>query len=290
MNSVCSITVNDAIEQWLNYLKLKGRATKTLCDYKSKCKYLSNELGPKKVNELTPMTIENFLVQASSVHRWSNKTFNNARAIYSTLFTWNLLAKTRKRIVNRSHRHEAYSEEHFNLLYKSIQADKVTALFCKFIYYCLLRPAEIRKLQVKHFNLVERTIFLPGSITKNRRDAIVPVPDQLLSDLHELGIASLEKELYVFGEKKELFKHRPLGNNTIGRVIRIHLKKLGLDNNNYTLYAIKHYSNIQMIKSGWQLADLYKKNRHASVEETANYLRALSRTTDISTKPQPSIL
>lgn len=50
---------------------------------------------------------------------------------------------------------------------------------CRTIYYCMIRNTELGKLKVKHININENSIFIPKEISKNKRDEIVSVPDDL---------------------------------------------------------------------------------------------------------------
>lgn len=57
----------------------------------------------------------------------------------------------------------------------------------------------------------------------------------------------------------------------------------------YTLYSFKHYSNIQRLGNGWNIAEIMKANRHGSVSMTDNYLKEITRDTEISKKAVPAI-
>lgn len=56
---------------------------------------------------------------------------------------------------------------------------------CLTTYFCFIRRTELTKLLVKHVNLKEGIIFIPGDASKNRRDGTVTIPKKLISLLAE---------------------------------------------------------------------------------------------------------
>jgi len=73
-------------------------------------------------------------------------------------------------------------------------------LGCYFCYYCFIRPHEISLIKIGDVNLQNSTIVLYAEQTKNKRDAVVTIPDTMLQLLKTLKIDKYPKDYYVFSE------------------------------------------------------------------------------------------
>lgn len=50
---------------------------------------------------------------------------------------------------------------------------------CLLVYFCFVRRTELTKLQIKHIDLKNSTIFIPAEISKNKKDGIITIPKKL---------------------------------------------------------------------------------------------------------------
>lgn len=71
-------------------------------------------------------------------------------------------------------------------------------LACLVLYNCLIRPRELTYLQIKHISKEKHTVILDKSFTKNKKDASVTLPDQLLDYMNQLGIFDNDPECFLF--------------------------------------------------------------------------------------------
>ncbi len=85
--------------------------------------------------------------------------------------------------------------------------DKHFLTLCLTVYFCFIRRTEISKLLVRHVDLTNDTIFIPGEISKNSKDGIVTIPKKL-KELLLLHLARATEEDFLFSGKD--FKPGPL--------------------------------------------------------------------------------
>ena len=73
-------------------------------------------------------------------------------------------------------------------------------LGCYFCYYCFIRPHEISQIKIEDINLQNSTIVLYAEQTKNKKDAVVTIPDTMLELFKNLNINTYPKNFYVFSD------------------------------------------------------------------------------------------
>lgn len=67
--------------------------------------------------------------------------------------------------------------------------------------YALIRPKEIMALQLKHFHVKDGLIFIPSEISKNKTDAYITLPDEVLKLMIELHSFDYPSDYYLFNRK-----------------------------------------------------------------------------------------
>ena len=55
--------------------------------------------------------------------------------------------------------------------------------FVQILFYTFMRPNELRLTKVKSVDIIERKIFVPAEISKNRKSAFIDIPEQLIPTL-----------------------------------------------------------------------------------------------------------
>lgn len=70
---------------------------------------------------------------------------------------------------------------------------------CMFLYYTFIRPTELVNIRVSHIDRKAGTVFIPGAISKNAKDATVVLNPGLLQMLEELRVFDSPGDFYVFG-------------------------------------------------------------------------------------------
>ncbi|MCM1440065.1 MAG: tyrosine-type recombinase/integrase [Roseburia sp.] len=69
---------------------------------------------------------------------------------------------------------------------------------CQLLYYCFIRPVEMTRLKVRHFNLKDCTLTIPGELSKNKRTQTVTIPRKVIQYGMEIGVFSAPKEDFIF--------------------------------------------------------------------------------------------
>ncbi|MEO4005779.1 tyrosine-type recombinase/integrase [Flavobacterium sp. CAU 1735] len=64
-------------------------------------------------------------------------------------------------------------------------------------YYCLVRNTELTKLKVGMISIINSTLFIPGDVSKNKKDEYVTIPDPMLKLLID-HIKRANKNDYLF--------------------------------------------------------------------------------------------
>ena len=141
-------------------------------------------------------------------------------------------------------------------------------IFIQFIYYCYLRPNEIRQLEHRYFNLDELKIFIPASISKNGKDGYVSIPESFYKILKNSEVFNSGKK-WVF-EAREGGK--PYSKNVMTDRFRKLIKDLNLGKD-YTLYSWKHSGVVAAYNAGVDIKSIQNQCRHHSLEQTDIYLK-----------------
>jgi integrase len=143
-------------------------------------------------------------------------------------------------------------------------------LFCQFVYYCFVRPGELRWLRVGDILYDDAQIVVRAEISKNRKQQYVAIPDAFLPDL--LGLMSRLPGALVFPGALDASK--PVGINSMYRRHQKALDALGFGAG-YTLYSWKHTGAVAAAKAGVSVKELQIQLRHHSLDMTDRYLRQM---------------
>ena len=144
--------------------------------------------------------------------------------------------------------------------------DKPLLLWCKFVYYCFLRPrSELRLLRVQDIYFENREIVVPGTISKNKKTEPVIIPDAFWPDVAPLQHVAPGR--FIFPGKK---KNMPTGYNTMGHRYQLILQQLGYDTSLYGVYSWKHTGAVEFYKATKDLVGLQAQLRHHSLDQGFN--------------------
>ena len=142
-------------------------------------------------------------------------------------------------------------------------------LACQFIYYCFIRPGELRLLKIGDIHFDDWKICIRSSISKNKKEQYITVPEAFRPDLELLKRRSPAE--YVFFH---LDCTKPLGINTMLNRFRRVLTRLGFGLE-YKLYSWKHTGAVEAHRGGASLKEIQIQLRHHSLDEVDGYMRQL---------------
>jgi integrase len=197
----------------------------------------------------------------------------------------NPLRNIRKHKEAQSLKNMAFSKEQMTRIKKIVEMkDPDLWLFIQFIYYCYLRPNEVRQLKHIYLNMDKNQIFIPAHISKNGKDGYVTIPESFRS------VLAVSKELnspfeYIFPGRD---KSGPVSKNVMG--LRFHelVKDLNLGKD-YTLYSWKHSGVVAAYYAGIDIKTIQGQCRHQSLEQTDIYLKSLGLNVNLAINRIPEL-
>lgn len=150
-----------------------------------------------------------------------------------------------------------------------LEADPEMWLVCEFVYYCFIRPGELRLLKVGDIHFDEWKICVRSVISKNKKEQYVTIPAAFRPSLERLKRRSASE--YVFFRNDAT---KPVGVNYFANKFRKVLRVLGFGLE-YKLYSFKHTGAVACVRAGVGLKELQIQLRHHSLEEVDKYIRQL---------------
>ena len=295
-----NLTLDEAITKFEEFHIKQFSKKKTISCYKSKLNGFKNYLGNNPLlKDLSTSQLEDFLISKINNGKYSQNTVKFAKRTFSAFFgvmlelgyikenpflTFNKRIKSTKEVKES---HSPYSDEQLSKIMNWLDSNnKYGALFCRTIFFTCLRPAEIRGLRVRDFNLERRTLTVRAGVKKvtsgDIKDDTITLLPAFVEHLKALDLENQNPSDYVFGNTKTFFSETQIGANTPYNQLVKCLKALKLNGLGYDLYSIKHTSNITRYKQGWSLDKIMKANRHSNIEQTLTYLRKITFETDLS--------
>lgn len=153
------------------------------------------------------------------------------------------------------------------------QIDPMIWLFSLHIFYCYIRPNEIRQLKRSNYDFEAREIRIGGKVAKGNKTAIVKMPDDFHRFLISRGIDKLPGHFYVFGDNKGEagtgMKRRQYYTDRWKAAVK---KIIGIDKD---MYSMKHTSARLYLLNGGKIEWLQHQMRHADIRETQGYVKSL---------------
>ncbi len=135
------------------------------------------------------------------------------------------------------------------------------------LFYCFIRPGEMRKLEVNDINLSYGFIEIRSEVSKNKKTQKVAIPNHFKNIM----------ETYLKGKSGLLFKNKfgkMVGINYFNKEHRLALNELGIIGR-YAFYSWKHTGAVKAVKAGINLKDLQMQLRHHSLDMVNEYLKNL---------------
>lgn len=147
-------------------------------------------------------------------------------------------------------------------------------LAAQFMYYCFIRPKELRFMKIKDIDLYDGRITLNGDITKSKKARTVEISTTFLDLLlSKYEFHTYPDDHYVFtlsGKPGE----KPIGKNYFG----FHFDKVRTDLNlpkDYKFYSFKHTGAVAALKAGADIKEIQHQMGHSSVQITDEYLKSM---------------
>lgn len=154
-------------------------------------------------------------------------------------------------------------------------------LACLMEYYTFIRPIELAQIKLEHISLKEQRVFVPGSISKNKRDGMVGLNDTIIRLMLELRVFDRPGCCYLFGKD-----FRPSEQQAHSRIFRDYFVKvreaLRWDMSKQ-FYSLKD-SGIRDLANAEGIVVARDQARHSDIGTTNKYLKGDSLTVHEETK------
>lgn len=142
-------------------------------------------------------------------------------------------------------------------------------LACYLIYYCFIRPKELSMLKLENFCLSDQTVFIPDTVSKNRKDGTVTLPKKVIMLMVELDIFSYADGDYLFSKDfkpGEKYRSGKSFRDFWAKYVRKDLKF----KSEYVFYSLKDTGITNMLRSKDALS-VRDQARHSSLIMTNTY-------------------
>lgn len=257
-------TVNQSLAYFKQKIPDMGIRPKTIQSYESFIQMFQDELRLNtNIESLTKQHCQTLLTNLKTKRNWSNTTYNNGltfgRLLFSYLIQHGITKenpfKQIKPLPENKTKNQPFSDETFELIKK--KASPTLLRFLMFLYHTGCRPNEARQLKYEHILRDRKLLFIPGKLSKGKKDGFVPISDSFLQMFPP-------SEGFIFGTGRNHFSHK----------FKLLADKLGL-NKNQTLYSIKATRAVHLARDGASPYSIQQLFRHSSLDMTQIYLRDL---------------
>jgi integrase len=220
-----------------------------------------------------------------------NKTYNNYRNYFATVI--NFLRKLDPKLFEGQNpiinsidllpvivrKHAAFTSEQLQQIIEKCRMREYwqLILYIQFGYYTLARPNEIVRLKIKHIDLERSRIFIPGDISKNKRDEYIGISAHFAKIIRDSGILSYHSDFFVFGSRGVPDEIGYASYQPIWRKNKeiLEATELYYLNSNFSLYSYKHSGAIDLYILTKDIKLLQHQCRHTTINQTNTYLRDL---------------
>lgn len=281
----------DVVDLYNKYLikfhKSKVFKDSTFLDYKKRIKIL-HEYNQKRLTpiiyiyQFDQIYVSDFLDYILIDRDSSARTRNNYRTWLSSFSSW-LLEKQYidinpveniKSLTEDTKKRNALSVDDLQKLRRYLEKNNpYFLLLCQFAYYTLIRPDELSNIQLSDIYLKEQKVFIPSSISKNRKDGMVGLNDVLIKSMIDLKIFNHNNNCYLFGKD-----FKPSKTKSTTRVYRTYFNKIRnllKFPDSYQFYSLKD-SGIRDLANSAGIVIARDQARHADISTTNKYLKGES--------------
>ena len=151
-----------------------------------------------------------------------------------------------------------------------LEHNKHYLLACYLLHYVLIRPKEISMLKIKDINLCKQTITITAVVSKNKKTAVVKLPEKVIHLMLDLEIFKYPGDDYIFSrgfKPGSVFVESKQFRDYWTRTLRKELKFP----NSYKFYSLKDTGITEMLRSGCDTLSVKEQARHSSLLMTDIY-------------------
>jgi len=256
----------------------------TITCYKSKLRIFGQFLAKKKINNVSIrfynlQTINDFNKYLISTRELEGKILNDYNEMLKRFFkycikeekviTLNPCEGVRRYQETQKH-HVAFNKVFIERMRNTISTqDPWLWLIIQVLYGTLMRPKELRFLQMKHIMWEDGTIHLPADIAKNKLDRVITIPHWLLSILIQNNYNSYPGEYYFMTVNRKPGE-KPVSKNFLYNHHKKYTTLLDLPKG-YDLYSWKHTGVQRLLLASVDVKFIQLQLGHRSLDEMIPY-------------------
>lgn len=257
-------TLIQGLNKFKQDLTERGLRKRTVQSYQSVLRMLYKHAAPisnENIKEIKKQQIQQVLQNAKK--NWSNTTYNNnltfVKAIFSYLIDHEFLetnpAERIKPLPQTITKHRYFDEKTFKKIKEAADPDLLS--FIMFLYHTGTRPNEARQLTHENILIDRKLLFIPASISKNKKDDYVPLTDYVLKNYGSRAGHLFNQVINHYGTRFRRLKNK---------------LKISKD---YTLYSIRHTRCIHLAQDNADPYTIMQLFRHSGLDITMSYMRDL---------------
>ena len=253
--------------------------------------WLSSRIVPVKFcYQIDQFLVSDFLDYVLIDREGSARTRNNYLTWLSTLCSWMVEkgylkespTEKIKKLREEPKKREALSSGELASLQDYLgKTNKHYLLACLMEYYTFIRPIELSQIKLENINIAEQKVFVPASVSKNRKDGMVGLNDGIIKLMAELRVFDRPSHCYLFGKD-----FKPSEQRADSRVFRDYFVKvreaLRWDDSKQ-FYSLKD-SGIRDLANAEGIVVARDQARHSDISTTNKYLKGDSLTVHEQTK------
>lgn len=275
--------LQDALHKYEAFLE-KQPKKKTRHSYNSRLNVLREYIAlqvipPRYVYQYNTSFVSDFLDWLYFEREVSGRTRNNYRGWCSSLASFfierdyivdNPVTKI-KTVPEDEKKRQPLDEKMLKQLHDHLNAtNKIFLLACQMEYYTFIRPEELSNIRIGDISVSEQSVFIPASVSKNKRDGKVGLNKEVLKLMIELGVLSNPDSDYLFGDK---LKPGPTkGSSEMFRRQWVKVRKALRWSSDYQFYSLKD-TGIRDLANSEGIVIARDQARHTDISTTNKYLK-----------------
>ena len=255
------------------------------------CEWLQSRAVPVKFcYQIDLYLLVDFLDYILIDRESSARTRNNYLTWLSTLCAWmvekgylkeNPTSKIKKLKEEPKKRNALSVQEIWTLQNHLQRTNKHYLLACLMEYYTFIRPIELAQIKLEHINVAQQKVFVPSSISKNRKDGMVGLNDEIIKLMIELRVFDKPSHCYLFG--KDFKPSEKQADSRIFREYFIKVREALKWDDSKQFYSLKD-SGIRDLANAEGIVVARDQARHSDISTTNKYLKGDSLTVHEETK------
>ncbi len=249
--------------------------TSVLMDYLTNNNVVSNL-------DVTMLHITHFMDYVYNIRNVSVVSYNNYVKAGRAFFAWcvercffseNLFTNISKKKTQQEKKRTLIPADWRRAIVKYCeQLNRPTfSIICMLVYNSLIRPKEIRNLQIRHLHLDDLYIEIPGEIAKNHKTRQAAITPQLLQLFTNMNLERYPLDYYVFGS--HLVPSKKIAGEKCYYDFWSKIKNELDMPDNFSLYSLRDTGITNMLQMGIPSIDVMKLADHSSLDVTTIYTR-----------------